>query len=215
MVEFAGLIKLLDDVPDLKTLTLRDLFVTMWRKTTVFTMALLALGQLTVNLLAVENAATLSPQNGFSKDKPASGPAVPVEGGYLVPYKLAIPGSSVTFEMIPIPGGVVQMGSPAGSEGAKPDESPQVKVAVEPMWVAKTEVSWAEYKLFMSMYRLFKKFEQDKIRKVDGDTLSKALTAPTQLYEPTSLTNMAKNQNNQRSPLLNMQPSSTPNGSAD
>ncbi len=55
------------------------------------------------------------------------------------------------------------------------------------MWVAKCEISWAEYKLFMSMYKMFKTFEQTKIRKVDASKLSQSLTVPTQLYEPTSL----------------------------
>lgn len=122
---------------------------------------------------------------GFSKTKPAEGPAVPVEGGFLVPYRQTIPGSHVSFEMIPVPGGAFTMGSPDDAEHHAKDEGPQVKVAVEPMWVGKCEVSWAEYKLFMSMYRLFKKFEQEKIRKVDAATLPLSLTAPTELYEPT------------------------------
>lgn len=122
---------------------------------------------------------------GFSKTKPASGPAVAVDDGFLIPYQLTIPGSQVKFEMIPVPGGVVTMGSPEDAEHHAQDEGPQVKVAVEPMWVAKCEVSWAEYKLFMSMYRLFKKFEQEKIRKIDAATMPLALTAPTELYEPT------------------------------
>lgn len=123
--------------------------------------------------------------SGFSKTKPGSGPAVEVDGGYLVPYTIAIPGSEVTFTMIPVPGGVVTLGSAEDAEEHKADEGPQVNVSIQPMWVGKCEVSWAEYKLFMSMYRLFKRFEQQKIRKVDAKTLPLALTAPTQLYEPT------------------------------
>ncbi len=126
-----------------------------------------------------------SKQLGFSKTKPTSGPVVEVDGGYLVPYTTTIPGSEVSFTMMPIPGGTFKMGSPADSEGHKPDEGPQVEIKVEPMWVAKCEISWAEYKLFMSMYKLFKTFEQKKIRKVDAGKLPLSLTAPTQLYEPT------------------------------
>ncbi len=37
----------------------------------------------------------------------------------------------------------------------------------------------------MSMYKMFKTFEQTKIRKVDASKLPLALTVPTQLYEPT------------------------------
>lgn len=122
---------------------------------------------------------------GFSKTKPEAGPSVAVDGGYMVPYRMVIPGSQVTFEMIPVPGGVFTMGSPEDAPEHAEDEGPQVKITVEPMWVAKTEVSWAEYKLFMSMYRLFKTFEQQKIRKLDESKMALALTAPTQLYEPT------------------------------
>ena len=122
---------------------------------------------------------------GFSKTKPTSEPSVPVEGGFLVPYQLTIPGSEVVFEMVPVPGGVFTMGSPEDSENHAADEGPQIKVAIEPMWVAKCEVSWAEYKLFMSMYTLFKQFEQNKIRRLDASNMALALTAPTQLYEPT------------------------------
>lgn len=148
-----------------------------------FTLTSLALATLfTAVAGAADNATTSS---GFSKTKPGSGPSVAVEGGYLVPYTIAIPGSEVTFTMMPIPAGVVQMGSTEDAEGHKPDEAPQVRVSVEPMWIGKCEVSWAEYKLFMSMYRLFKRFEQQKIRKIDARTLPLALTAPTQLYEPT------------------------------
>lgn len=124
-------------------------------------------------------------QLGFAKEKPAEGPSVAVDGGYLIPYKMKIPGSDVEFEMIPIPGGVFTLGSPEGEENRRDDEGPQVQIKVEPMWVAKTEITWAEYKLFMSMYRLFKSFEQQGVRKVTKENASKAITTPTELYEPT------------------------------
>jgi formylglycine-generating enzyme required for sulfatase activity/cytochrome c5 len=64
-------------------------------------------------------------------------------------YKTTIPGSDVSFEMIPIPGGGFEMG--AGAErGAKPDERPRHRVSVEPFWMGKTEVTWDEYRLFMN-----------------------------------------------------------------
>jgi formylglycine-generating enzyme len=122
---------------------------------------------------------------GFSKEKPASGPAVEVAGGYLVPYRMQIPGSEVEFEMIPIPGGVATVGSPAAADGSQADETPQIQVKIEPMWVAKHETTWAEYKLFMSMYRLFKSFEQQGLRKIDAANAARAITTPTELYEPT------------------------------
>ena len=77
---------------------------------------------------------------GFSKEKPEAGPAVAIEGGFMVPYTVTIPGSEVTFEMIPIPGGEFLMGSPEGEEGHRKDEGPQVKVTVDPFWMGKHEV---------------------------------------------------------------------------
>ena len=63
------------------------------------------------------NAAELPP--GLSKEKPATGPSVKVDGGYMVPYTVKIPGTEVSFEMIPVPGGTYKMGSPEDEEGRR------------------------------------------------------------------------------------------------
>jgi len=116
---------------------------------------------------------------GFANSQPTHGPFVEVDGRFMVPYQLVIPGSSVTVEMIPVPGGEFQMGSP------EDDESPQVLVKVQPMWVAKTETSWREYGLYMSMYRLFNSITRKGLRKVDASNEVDAVTAPTELYDST------------------------------
>lgn len=121
---------------------------------------------------------------GFSSSKPSEGTSVAVDGGFLVSYKTLIPGSEVEYEMLPIPGGKVRLGSPSNEPGHKGDEAPQVEVEVGPMWVGKHEVTWQEYKLFMSMYNLFKKLESDGLRKINPERLVDAVTAPTPLYEP-------------------------------
>lgn len=64
------------------------------------------------------------------------------------PYKVTIPGSIVTFEMIPIAGGEFRMGSAESEPGRKADEGPQHKVKVEPFWMGKFEITWDEYELF-------------------------------------------------------------------
>lgn len=122
---------------------------------------------------------------GISPTKPESGPSVQVEGGYMVPYTLKIPGSDVTLEMIPIPGGVVTMGSPESEAGHQADEGPQIKVNIGPMWVAKCETTWKEYKLYMSMYRLFKSLANSGLRKASPSNAADAVTAPTELYDRT------------------------------
>ena len=116
---------------------------------------------------------------GISGQRPTDGPFVEVDGKYMVPYQLTIPGSRVTVNMIPLPGGQCTIGS------GREDESPQVVVQIEPMWVAKFETSWREYGLYMSMYRLFNSVTRRGLRTVSPDNEVDAVTAPTELYDPT------------------------------
>ena len=86
--------------------------------------------------------------------------SVKADGGYMVPYVEKIPGTDVSFEMIPVPGGEFLMGSPANEAHRHKDEGPQVRVKVEPFWIGKTEVTWGEYHSYMSMYDAFKKLQR-------------------------------------------------------
>jgi formylglycine-generating enzyme len=122
---------------------------------------------------------------GLVKDKPASGPFVETDRGYMVPYTATIPGTGVTFEMIPIPGGEFLLGSPDSEPGRDADEGPQVRVTTRPFWMQKNEIRWIEYKEFMALYNIFKKFEAGKIRLVTDTNTIDVITAPTELYEPT------------------------------
>jgi sulfatase modifying factor 1 len=121
---------------------------------------------------------------GLAKERPAAAPAVQVESGWMVPYITTIPGTDVTFRMVPIPGGQYLMGSPENEPGRKADEGPQRKVIVEPFWMAECEITWAEYKLFMQLYRSLKEFEARRLRPVTDTNRVDAVTAPTPLYEP-------------------------------
>ena len=121
---------------------------------------------------------------GISAEKPASGPFVEVDGKFLVPYTLTIPGSDVKIEMIPVPGGEFLFGSSEDDPNHREDEGPQVKVTVAPMWVAKTETTWAQYGEYMKLYAIFKEFESRGERIVSSDKMADAITAPTELYEP-------------------------------
>ncbi len=108
--------------------------------------------------------------------------SVPLGDGYMVPYKQQIPGSAVTFEMLPIPAGEFVQGSE--KQDAPADETPPVKVKVPPFWMGKCEVTWAEYKLFMQLCSVFEKFEEQGIREVSKDNQIDAVTAPSKLYDP-------------------------------
>lgn len=121
---------------------------------------------------------------GFSTTQPSDGPSIAVDGGFLVPYTLRVPGSDVEIPMVPIPGGTFLLGSPEDAEHHVEDEGPRVEVRIAPMWVAKNETTWAEYKLYMSMYRLMKELQADGIRTVDESNKADAVTAPTELYDP-------------------------------
>jgi formylglycine-generating enzyme required for sulfatase activity len=54
----------------------------------------------------------------------------------------------VTFEMIPIAGGSFRMGSPDTEPGRAADEGPQIEVRVDPFWIQKCEVTWAQFDLW-------------------------------------------------------------------
>ena len=122
---------------------------------------------------------------GISLTKPVEGPSVKVDEGYMVPYLFRVPGTDQTVEMVPIPGGEFMIGSPESEADRQDDEGPQIKVTVDPMWVAKIETTWALYQEFMNLYGVFKEFEADKKRVVNDSNRTDAITAPTELYEPT------------------------------
>jgi len=125
------------------------------------------------------------PPRGLVAEQPAKGRFVKTDRGYMVPYQQPIPGTDVTFEMQPIPGGKFRLGSPAGEQGHKADEAPQVEVEVEPFWMATYEVTWAEYKPYMAMYEIFKKAASAKLQPVSDANKHLIVTAPSSLYDPT------------------------------
>lgn len=59
-----------------------------------------------------------------------------------------IPGTSVKFEMLPVPGGAFQMGSPKKEPGRLPNEGPVREVKVTPYFMAEIEVTWDMYMAF-------------------------------------------------------------------
>jgi len=120
---------------------------------------------------------------GIVAAKPASGISVPIEGGFMVPYTVSIPGTKASFEMIPVPAGKYSLGSPESEEGRSEDEGPQIVLETPPFWIAKTELTWSEYKIFMSLYDIFKKLQSNGIRKITDENRVDAITIPTPLYD--------------------------------
>jgi sulfatase modifying factor 1 len=159
----------------------------------------LTISTVTFVVRAKEPSATL----GMVAEEPTAGPFVAVAQGYMVPYTASIPGTDVSFEMVPVPGGEFLLGSPADEAERADDEGPQVKIRVEPFWIGKHEVTWAEYKSFMEMYEAFKKLERlaassseansDEQKLIKGHAWSgdveeewgvDAVTSATPLYDP-------------------------------
>ena len=76
------------------------------------------------------------------------------------------------------------MGSPDSENGRGDDEGPQFEVEMQPFWMGKYEVTWAEYKEFMNLVDTFIDFMAYKMRLVTDDNRADAITAPSNLYDP-------------------------------
>jgi formylglycine-generating enzyme required for sulfatase activity len=92
-------------------------------------------------------------------------------------YTNTIPGTQVTFAMVPIAGGEFTMGSADGS----PDEAPPHKVKVAPFWMGTTEVTWNEYELFMYSDEE-RKFRNEIKTDPAIDKISDGVARPTKPY---------------------------------
>ena len=136
-------------------------------------------------LFAAKILSAADAEPGLVQDPPQQGPRVKTERGYMIPYRTKIPGTSLIFEMMPIPGGKFLLGSPDSEAGRKSDEGPQVEVVVPPFWMAKTEVTWGEYKAFMALNEDFRDLHRREIRLVTDDRKSMAVTAPSEPYDLT------------------------------
>jgi formylglycine-generating enzyme required for sulfatase activity len=84
-------------------------------------------------------------------------------------YSMTIPGTSISYEMVPIPGGEFLMGTQGN-----PTESPVHKVRIDPFWMQAHEVTWDEYRLFM--------FAKQAGETTHKDALVDAVSRPTRPY---------------------------------
>ena len=99
------------------------------------------------------------------------------------PYREAIPGTEASFEMVPIPGGSFLLGSPEDEEDRKSAEGPQVRVEIEPFWMGRHEVTWAEYHVFMLKLDLEQRRAGER-EAVPQDAWADAVSRPTPPYVP-------------------------------
>jgi len=98
-------------------------------------------------------------------------------------YVEAIPGTEVTFAVVPIKGGKFRMGSPESEISRKSDEGPVHEVEIAPFWMEEHEVTWNEYQVFQLKLDL-------AVRKADAtkaqaqDRWADAVSRPTAPYVP-------------------------------
>ncbi len=84
-------------------------------------------------------------------------------------FTQTIPGSTVSFKMVAIPGGSFFMGSPKAERGHQPDEGPQTKVYVDSFWIGEHEVTFDEYVMFQNI-------------SLDHEPVPDAITRPSPPY---------------------------------
>jgi formylglycine-generating enzyme required for sulfatase activity len=101
-------------------------------------------------------------------------------------YTNTIPGTNVTYRMLPVRGGEFLMGSPNNEAGRNSDEGPQHRVRIEPFWMGVTEVTWNEHEVFLYRARQYSSYIT-----VDRDphtnTLADAVAMPSMPYVELSM----------------------------
>ncbi len=96
-------------------------------------------------------------------------------------YTNTIPGSPVTYAMLPIPGGEFVMGSPTTETNRQPDEGPQHKVKISAFWMGRCEVTWNEFDMFMFQDEE-RKYKDTLTTDIYMDKISDAVSRPTKPY---------------------------------
>jgi formylglycine-generating enzyme required for sulfatase activity len=103
------------------------------------------------------------------------------EASAMKPVTMTIPGSDVSYDLVPIPPGKFKMGSPETEAGRKADEGPQHEVEIAAFWMGKCEVTWNEFELFMYPNEE-KKSREAKQLDPALNALTDGVTRPTQPY---------------------------------
>lgn len=83
-----------------------------------------------------------------------------------------VPGTSIAFEMVAIPGGTFKMGSPKSEPLRDDDEGPVRQVQVSDFWMAKVEVTWDEYLTFFKATSSQGRTEGQVVKNKNVDAIS-------------------------------------------
>ncbi len=98
------------------------------------------------------------------------------------PYTETLPGTDIKFDLVPIPGGTFEMGSPADEENRAEDEGPQHAVKINPFWMGKHEVTWDEFDIFAFSIDIKRRKQAGETTPSATDQLADAVTRPTPPY---------------------------------
>lgn len=79
------------------------------------------------------------------------------------PYTVTLPGTTISFNMVPVPAGTFNWGSPQAEKGRQPDEGPHQQVSIAAFWMGAREVTFDEYDVYADA-------EKDKTPIPDGMT---------------------------------------------
>jgi sulfatase modifying factor 1 len=102
--------------------------------------------------------------------------SAPTKVDSFVNFREKIPGSTVDFAMVAIPGGTFTIGSSPDNEFSNSDEHPQRTVEISPFWMGKYEVSWDEYQVYYQQNAVAGRSEDQLKQGID------AVTGPTPAY---------------------------------
>jgi formylglycine-generating enzyme required for sulfatase activity len=99
------------------------------------------------------------------------------------PYTELIEHTDAKIDMLPIRGGKFTVGSPDSEKGRYPDEGPQHEVEISPFWMAKCELTWDAYEVWMSDLDILKR-QQLSFPETPRDKFAEKfqLTQPTKPY---------------------------------
>ncbi len=99
------------------------------------------------------------------------------------PYGELIEHTDIKIDMLPIRGGTYMMGSPDAEEGRTDAEGPQHPVKISPFWMAKFEITWDAYDIWMSDLDLYRQ-ETLNLPESPRDPLAKIfqVSQPTKPY---------------------------------
>ena len=96
-------------------------------------------------------------------------------------YTQEIPTSDASFDLLPIKGGTFTMGSPKEDPNRGNEEHLAHKVKVNDFWMAKHELTWDEYELWMlNLDKDNRKYK--KLEPTAADALTDGVTKPTAPY---------------------------------